>query len=49
MSRKIKADLALLFVTLTWGISFILTKNTIENIEVFNFLAVRFLIAFLSD
>ena len=46
MNTKIKADLALLFVTLTWGISFILTKNTISNIEVFNFLAVRFLIAF---
>jgi drug/metabolite transporter (DMT)-like permease len=47
MSKKIKADLALLFVTLTWGISFILTKNTISNIEVFNFLALRFSIAFL--
>ena len=47
MSKKIKADLALLFVTLTWGISFILTKNTISNIQVFNFLAFRFLIAFI--
>jgi len=46
LSLKIKADLGLLFVTLTWGISFILTQNAIASIPVFNFLAVRFTIAF---
>ena len=46
MNAKIKADFALVFVTLTWGISYLLTQNTIENIEVFNFLAVRFSIGF---
>ncbi|MCK5763639.1 MAG: DMT family transporter [Clostridiales bacterium] len=47
MNLKIKADIALIFVTLTWGISYLLTQNTIENIEVFNFLAVRFSIGFI--
>ena len=47
MKKSIKADLALLFVTLTWGISFILTKNAIAEIPVFNFLALRFIIAFI--
>lgn len=47
MNRKIKADLALLFVTFTWGISYIMTKNTVEDIAVFNFLALRFIIAFI--
>lgn len=46
MKKSIKADLALLFVTLTWGISFIMTKNAIAEIAVFNFLALRFVIAF---
>jgi drug/metabolite transporter (DMT)-like permease len=46
MKKSIKADLALLFVTLTWGVSFILTKNAIAEIPVFNFLAIRFIIAF---
>ena len=47
MNSKIKADIALIFVTLTWGISYLLTQNTIESIEVFNFLAVRFSIGFI--
>jgi len=47
MSKKIKADLALLFVTFTWGISFLLTKNELANMGVFNFLAVRFTLAFI--
>jgi|LGVE01.1.fsa_nt_gb drug/metabolite transporter (DMT)-like permease len=47
MNSKIKADIALIFVTLTWGISYLLTQNTIRNIEVFNFLAVRFSIGFI--
>ena len=44
-SKQIKADLALLFVTLAWGASFLLTKNALDGLETFNFLAVRFGIA----
>lgn len=47
MNKKIAADLALIFVTLTWGISFLLTQNTIAHVSVFNFLAARFTVAFL--
>ncbi|SKC38596.1 DMT family transporter [Maledivibacter halophilus] len=47
MSKQIKADLALLGVTLGWGASFILTKNALNSLETFNFLGIRFIIAFL--
>jgi len=43
--NQVKADLALLFVTLAWGASFLLTKNALDGLETFNFLAVRFGIA----
>lgn len=43
--NQLKADLALLFVTLAWGASFLLTKNALDGLETFNFLAVRFGIA----
>ncbi|BEP27802.1 DMT family transporter [Helicovermis profundi] len=46
MTNSKKADLALLFVTFGWGSSFLLSKNVINQIEVFNFLWVRFLLAF---
>ncbi|SHK11738.1 DMT family transporter [Paramaledivibacter caminithermalis] len=46
MSRQLKADLALLGVTLGWGASFILTKNCLASLGTYNFLAVRFIIAF---
>lgn len=45
-SNRIKADLALLVVTIGWGSSFILTKNALAELPTFNFLAVRFLLAF---
>ena len=45
MKKQYKADAALVFVTMTWGVSFILTKLLIEEIGVFNFLSQRFLIA----
>jgi drug/metabolite transporter (DMT)-like permease len=43
--NQIKADLALLIVTIAWGVSFLLTKNALVGLETFNFLAVRFGIA----
>ncbi len=46
MKKQLKADLALLFVTVGWGASFILTKNALADLPTFNFLAIRFLIAF---
>ncbi|WP_129597964.1 DMT family transporter [Anaerophilus nitritogenes] len=49
MKMKYKADLALFVVTLTWGISFILTKNSLDAMSTFNFLAVRFFIAAASS
>ncbi|QXM06432.1 DMT family transporter [Crassaminicella indica] len=48
MNKKYKADLALLFVTLAWGLSFILTKNSLDALSTFNFLAIRFFIAAIS-
>jgi len=46
MNKQIKADLALLLVTVGWGASFILTKNALADLPTFNFLAIRFLLAF---
>lgn len=46
MSKQLKADLALLAVTVGWGASFILTKNSLAAMATYNFLAVRFIIAF---
>lgn len=46
MSKQLKADLALLIVTVFWGASFILAKNTLSTLEPYNFLAIRFIIAF---
>lgn len=43
--NQVKADLALLIVTIAWGVSFLLTKNALDGLETFNFLAVRFGIA----
>ncbi len=47
MTKKNKADLALVLVTVGWGASFIFTKEAINQIEVFNFLGLRFSIAFI--
>lgn len=45
MSKQLKADLALLIVTIIWGSSFILTKNSLDYLPTYNFLAIRFIIA----
>lgn len=46
MSKKNKADMSLILVTIGWGASFILAKHALGTLEVFNFLALRFLLAF---
>ena len=45
MSRKLKADLLLIFCTLIWGATFVLVKDALANASVFVFLALRFLLA----
>ncbi len=45
MTKQQKADIALLIVTLIWGSSFVLTKNALEYLPTYSFLAVRFLMA----
>lgn len=45
MTKQMKADLALLLVTVIWGSSFVLTKNVLDYLPTFNFLAIRFIIA----
>jgi drug/metabolite transporter (DMT)-like permease len=46
MSKQSKADFSLFLVTIGWGASFALTKNALGDLETYNFLALRFLIAF---
>lgn len=47
MSKQLKADLALLAVTAVWGSTFVITKNILNNISTYNFLALRFILAFI--
>lgn len=49
MKKQHQADLALLLVTLAWGISFILTKNTLDALSTFNFLSIRFTLSALTS
>lgn len=46
MTKQIKADIGLLLVTIGWGASFILTKNSLSELPTYNFLAIRFFLAF---
>ncbi|MDW7669166.1 MAG: DMT family transporter [Bacillota bacterium] len=46
MTSQRKADISLFLVTIGWGISFLLTKNSLDFLETYNFLAIRFLLAF---
>jgi len=46
MTNQRKADISLFLVTIGWGISFLLTKNSLDFLETYNFLAIRFLLAF---
>lgn len=47
MSKQSKADLALLIVTVGWGSSFLLSKYALGDLQTFNFLGLRFMIAFM--
>jgi len=44
-SRQVKADLALLLMTLIWGSTFVMVKDAVESYPVFPFLAIRFTMA----
>lgn len=46
MKKQFQADIGLLLVTAGWGASFILTKESLAELPTFNFLAIRFFIAF---
>ncbi len=46
--RNIIAIFLLIITTILWGTSFIITKNITENIPIFLYLGLRFLIAFLG-
>lgn len=43
--KQLKADIALLLVTIGWGASFLLTRYALDDLEVYNFLGLRFLLA----
>ncbi|SDF32644.1 DMT family transporter [Sporolituus thermophilus] len=47
VSRRIVADLSLLFVTLIWGTTFVVVKNALADIGPFWFVGIRFGLAFL--
>lgn len=46
MTKQLKADLALLFVTMCWGVSYYLSDVSLEDMGPFTLNANRFLIAF---
>jgi len=48
MNRQLQADFGLLLVTLLWGSTFVLVKETLAEIEPYNFLALRFALASLT-
>jgi len=45
MSKKLRADLVLLIITLFWGVSFPLMRNVLAYMPVVPYLAVRFILA----
>jgi drug/metabolite transporter (DMT)-like permease len=45
MEKRVKADLALAFCSLIWGVTFVVVKNALDHASVFVFLAVRFTLA----
>ncbi|HYL45562.1 MAG TPA: DMT family transporter [Candidatus Limnocylindrales bacterium] len=44
-SKRVRADLALLFCALIWGATFVLVKDALSDVSVFAYLAVRFALA----
>jgi drug/metabolite transporter (DMT)-like permease len=47
LKKQIKADFSLFMVTLVWGSTFVLTKYAIDRMPMYNFLAIRFAMAFI--
>lgn len=45
--RQIKADLALLFVAFSWGLTFVVVQDALSGIGPYYFVALRFLLAFI--
>lgn len=45
MEKRVKADLALAFCSLIWGVTFVVVKNALDHASVLVFLAVRFTLA----
>ena len=45
MSHRTKANLALLMVSMVWGSSFVLSKDTLAHLQTFTFLTLRFLLS----
>ncbi|MCX7773000.1 MAG: DMT family transporter, partial [Clostridia bacterium] len=45
MTRQLKADLAILSITIVWGSSFIIMKNISRDIPPYAFLTLRFSVA----
>jgi drug/metabolite transporter (DMT)-like permease len=46
--RRLLADLALVFVTIIWGSTFVMVKNVVANYPPFSFLTIRFTLAALA-
>ena len=49
MSRRVRADLALLFCSLVWGGTFIVVKDALADVSIFTYIAVRFALAAVGD
>ncbi len=47
-SRRFLADLALVFVTIIWGSTFVMVKNVVASYPPFSFLTIRFTLAALT-
>ncbi len=45
MKKQLKADIFLLTVTIAWGSTFVLTKNSLQYLPTYNFLSIRFVIS----
>jgi drug/metabolite transporter (DMT)-like permease len=45
IDRRMRADMALAFCSLLWGVTFVVVRNALDHISVFLFLAVRFSLA----
>ncbi|MBS1865826.1 MAG: EamA/RhaT family transporter, partial [Acidobacteria bacterium] len=44
-SKRLQADIGLMFCTILWGTTFVVVKNSLDRSSVFLFLALRFTLA----